>query len=280
MPPKTAKLIHLIYGCVITALVLILGVALIVSCLGIYNSGPRPYSVASITEAFERISILVYVVIAGIVGGIALNLLIPLETKRPKAIRDDAITLQRFRSKVGTLDGKAKSQATAQVVLRLIARVVTAVIFVGLMVYPAIYFLIPIVPEWNTGTFTIMNLNADIIRSVIIVMIPAAIGLLLCFVCSLLVRSSLRCETEIYKKIMAERKGQSVDANSPSKVSFIQKLKNTWLAFTSKKVFTTIIRCVIVVAALGFVVLGIINGGMDDVLTKAVAICTECIGLG
>lgn len=27
-------------------------------------------------------------------------------------------------------------------------------------------------------------------------------------------------------------------------------------------------------------VLGVLNGGMDDVLTKAVKICSECIGLG
>lgn len=28
------------------------------------------------------------------------------------------------------------------------------------------------------------------------------------------------------------------------------------------------------------IVLGILNGGMQDVLTKAVKICSECIGLG
>jgi hypothetical protein len=29
-----------------------------------------------------------------------------------------------------------------------------------------------------------------------------------------------------------------------------------------------------------FIVLGIVNGGMADVLNKAIKICTECIGLG
>lgn len=29
-----------------------------------------------------------------------------------------------------------------------------------------------------------------------------------------------------------------------------------------------------------FAVLGVLNGGMEDVLTKAVKICSECIGLG
>ena len=29
-----------------------------------------------------------------------------------------------------------------------------------------------------------------------------------------------------------------------------------------------------------FIVIGMFNGGMDDVLYKAINICTECIGLG
>ena len=34
------------------------------------------------------------------------------------------------------------------------------------------------------------------------------------------------------------------------------------------------------VAAGALVILGILNGGLRDVLAKAVKICTECIGLG
>ena len=40
------------------------------------------------------------------------------------------------------------------------------------------------------------------------------------------------------------------------------------------------LRCTLLVAALLFVVLGVMNGGLYDVLVKAINICTECIGLG
>ena len=33
-------------------------------------------------------------------------------------------------------------------------------------------------------------------------------------------------------------------------------------------------------AAVLLIVLGVLNGGAQDVLTKAVKICSECIGLG
>ena len=39
-------------------------------------------------------------------------------------------------------------------------------------------------------------------------------------------------------------------------------------------------RIVIALAAAALIALGVLNGGMHDVLVKAVNICTECIGLG
>ena len=41
-----------------------------------------------------------------------------------------------------------------------------------------------------------------------------------------------------------------------------------------------IVRIGLLIVAAVFVMLGVLNGGMADVLGKAVRICTECIGLG
>ncbi len=40
------------------------------------------------------------------------------------------------------------------------------------------------------------------------------------------------------------------------------------------------VRAVVLAAAVIFLIHGIMNGSMQDVLVKAVNICTECIGLG
>ena len=40
------------------------------------------------------------------------------------------------------------------------------------------------------------------------------------------------------------------------------------------------VRGAILMLAVVFIIVGIVNGGMADVLGKAVRICTECIGLG
>ena len=44
--------------------------------------------------------------------------------------------------------------------------------------------------------------------------------------------------------------------------------------------FVWVVRCAVAVIGVAFVVLGVLNGGMEDVLGKAIRICTECIGLG
>ena len=41
-----------------------------------------------------------------------------------------------------------------------------------------------------------------------------------------------------------------------------------------------IIRAAILITAIVFIIAGVINGSMEDMLIKAVNICTECIGLG
>ena len=42
----------------------------------------------------------------------------------------------------------------------------------------------------------------------------------------------------------------------------------------------SLIRRILLAAAVCFVVMGIFNGSMRDVLVKAIKICTECVGLG
>jgi len=43
---------------------------------------------------------------------------------------------------------------------------------------------------------------------------------------------------------------------------------------------TNKIRLVIFILAIIFIIIGIFNGSMSDVLIKASKLCTECIGLG
>lgn len=49
---------------------------------------------------------------------------------------------------------------------------------------------------------------------------------------------------------------------------------------TEKGSHVNMIRGILLVLSVTFIVLGVMNGGLYDVLVKAINICTECIGLG
>ncbi len=259
MENEKAKRIHLIYGCILSVLLVAVGIALIVSCLDIYNSGPRPYSPQSIGEHFKIIAIPVFVTIAAILGGIVLDLVVPCEKKRPKAMRDEKEALVRMHKRAGILKGDFAAQAKKQQDLRKWLTVGTAVLYALLMIPPVIYFT-------NSANFTVENLNGDIIRSLILALGYSLIGLVATFICKTLCRKSMDKEMAICKQAIAAGETMAAEPVQPDALK------------EKRQLFA--IRAVILVVAIVFIIVGIFNGGADDVLDKAVKICTECIGLG
>jgi len=251
MTQDKIKRVHRFYSWGLAAILVVVGVLMILSCLDIYNSGPRSYSAEAIALRFQRISIPVYIGIAGIIGGIALNIFLPLPSQRAKSLITPQESMLRMRQKVSVPPIKKEIR------LRLVLRVITTVLFVGLMIYPAIYYLLP-------GRFSIEHLNNDVVRATLITLIPASVGLALCWGCQLLLNASYRRETAIYKQALVD--GQRADKIQAAETKCCRGLP--W------------IRIALAVVAVIFIVVGVVNGGAEDVLKKAIAICTECIGLG
>ena len=77
-------------------------------------------------------------------------------------------------------------------------------------------------------------------------------------------KKSLEKEIELLKKI-PDKKGENEEKKRNEKVA---------------KVLVAVGKIVILAIAAFCVVYGALEGGFSDVLTKAVNICTECIGLG
>lgn len=253
MTQDKIKSIHRWYSWILAIIMVALGILFIFSCLDIYLSGPRPYSADAIAVRFRRISIPVMIGCIGMLGGIALNLWLPLQTKRNKAITHPKDLMLRMQKKAGI------SPIKREIRLRVLYRLVATLSFIGMMIYPLVYYLTP-------EHFSISELNADIIHAILVTILPTVAGLSLCWICRVLVSKSYQRETAIYKNAIAEghQKAGKKDASQPH----------------SRQWVLTSIRILIAVAAVVFVVLGIVNGGAEDVLKKAIAICTECIGLG
>ena len=88
---------------------------------------------------------------------------------------------------------------------------------------------------------------------------------------------SVKREIELLRQAMKNTTAKNNTADEENK-SFLSKIND--FVNNNEKSLVLGVRIALIGCAVGFIVAGIINGGMNDVLKKAVKICTECIGLG
>lgn len=251
MSVEKAKRIRLIYGCISTALIALCAVLLIIGCLRIYQSGDRPYSREAVAAALQSIAIPGWLCLASVLGGIVLHLILPTENPKYKARRNESDALAQYQEKYAELTADEQNAVRKEVTFRRAVVAVTAVACCLLALYPIVYYA-------DAGHFTVENLGADVVKALIVAMIPAAAALVLVYICRRLWDASILRETDIYRKHPV--KPGKIAATSPASPAAA--------------------RWVCLAVAVALIVLGVINGGHKDVLDKAIKICTECIGLG
>ena len=284
---KTRGRIHLVYGIVLTVLILAVGVCFALSALSIYRSGASsPYTPESIAAHFAPMAPLVYVTLAGIVGGVILAWTVPrrdlvargseddpldviVERYRRglyRPVKDPATILKRMLSRVdeGELSPACRASLEKERRLRRTLGISAAVLSAGAMV-PAFVWCC------NMDHFSINWLSEDIKTAALFVIPCAAVALGVLVGSTLLRQASILRETALVKAAMAERKG---------KTALVQREMAEEKDLLSNPRILWGVRIAVLAVGILFVVLGVINGGMDDVLGKAIRICTECIGLG
>lgn len=266
MSPKTKQRIHFIYGLVLSLLILAVGGCFALSCLSIYESGPSPYTRESIAAHFDRIAVPVYICIAGVLGGIVLSLALPLEGSKVKSHRDAAVALEKLSAR---LDPAACDEATVASIRgeRRFRKgtTVTVGVLSALTMVPALVWCV------NPAHFSVENLNGDIKTAAFFVIPCAVVALGLWVAAVLLCGASVSRETSAVKAALVSMRGKAVNSGQ------VKSDKKNW---ASDPRFVWGMRGAVLVVGVLFVVLGVRNGGMADVLGKAIRICTECIGLG
>lgn len=286
MSRKTRERIHLIYGLVLAALIVAVGICFALSCISIYRSGDSPFTRESIAAHFDRFAPLVYGMLGGIVGGILLawvlprrDLVVPGAEDDPLdviveryrrgfylPVKDPAALLKRQLARVDeeTLSPSCREALGRERRLRRLVGALAAVLTVGIML-PALIWCV------DPSHFSIENLNADIKTAALLVIPCAVVALGILVGATLLRRASFVRETALVKAAIAERREKTAPAAHGSE---------TDPKPFSKPLVLWGLRGVILAVGIVLIVLGILNGGMADVLGKAIRICTECIGLG
>ncbi len=274
MTPKTFRRVNLVYAWVLGALILATGTALAVSCLALYRSGDSPFTRESISLHFARIAPLVYACLIGAAGGWVLALVRPLgggaefaDSGRVKAVRDPAVLLKKQinRLNMAVIPAECREKMKKERTLRR-CLAVGAVVVCTAAALPALIYCV------DGAHFSVDDLNNDMTTASCVGLGCGAVALAAATVAVLLRGASVARELALIKLAAAELgPGAFLPADGPNK----------WeKSLSDNAYFVWTVRGLIAVAGIIFLVWGVLNGGMADVLGKAIRICTECIGLG
>ncbi len=139
------------------------------------------------------------------------------------------------------------------------------------LISAAIVSILTLIPAFitllNTDSFTIDNLNSDIALAVVTVVFNALIA-------------AMAWGSYVFTSAAAVSDEIAVIKEAVRNNSALYKKPSAKEGCESSKWIMLSIRGGAVAVAIALIVLGALNGGMADVLGKAVKICTECIGLG
>lgn len=248
----TKKNIHLIYSIVLSVALVAAGICLIVACVGIYNSGDRPFSREAVAAAFSGIAVPVYMCLALVVGGFVLDGFWSIEKKKTAPEKQYAAILAKLHAKANVHTAPVVAQQKKRKLHKLITLVLLAVGGVVFLCYGA-----------NPANFAMDDITGSMVNAMWWLLpcmaVPFGYGVFAAYYS----RRSMQREIDLVKQAIASG-AQAPKAEVP--------------AHKPNRLF--MLRWALLAVAVVILVYGFFAGGTNDVLTKAVNICTECVGLG
>lgn len=246
-----------IYNILHSISIIIAGICLMAGCLSIYSSGDGAYSRQIVAETFSKISLPVYLCLILTIIGFVWEFIVPSKSEKEKRFKPYAHLLDRLIAKkdLSVCDEtllkaiyKERKSRKLHTTIRTIIICIAVAVFLG-------YAL-------NKNNYQ-ADINASVIKAMWI-LVPC---LIIPFIYSVFTayrnEKSLKNEIELMKKTPAKENAEEVE-NTVSKTEKVVMLA----------------RVGVLLVGVSFLLYGYFAGGTADVLTKAINICTECIGLG
>ena len=249
------KVIRVIYYVLVTLMLAVAAVLLMAACVSVYRTGDHPFSPASVEAAFRPIAVPVYICLGLLAVGVILHPLLPTRDQANPDLDRAVIKRLSARTDLSLCPAEITAAVKKERALRLVLRLVT----VGLLTVGAAIFLLYAL---SFERFTMEDINGSVIAAIWWLLPCVGVPCICGIVSAYVGRGSIRREIAALKAAPAEaRKQAPAPADKPA-------------------VGVAIARCAIIGLAIGFIVGGLTYEGWADVLTKAINICTECIGLG
>ena len=274
MSEKQTKIVHLVYGILLSLLILLVGICFIASCVDIYLSGDAPFTKEAISSHFILILAPVLVCIFAIIGGGVLHAIYPAKKEEIRAKVSNKTIIKNLSKKVDwqiapvKLVKFIKSQRRFRLAFLIIAGINTAINVISALVY--VY----------TSDLSKLEKPAEAPLTIVLpvvfsVLAYLAIPFFLFIIYKIFSSYTYEKELEALKLIIAE------NAKNGTPVSEFIDLGSKQCFFKKhKKKFILALQISILTVVFAFLLIGFITGDINDILTYANNICTGCIGLG
>ena len=260
---KTEKL-RRVLGVFLGVWTAFVGVLFVVQVWRIFLSGGG-FTIQSVSVKFLEILVPFIIWLTAVIFSGVLALAFP-DFEKPVAYIDSRNTLKKLKARLPQ-NGEGRYAFNA----RFVAWGICVLIALVCAIVAGVYLTNPAYePVTRVGFFAEHEEAERIVRA--LPWIFAAFGVAIAV--SFFERYSLQKEIALVKSEIAEnaKKGVIVKTKNAQKVARENTQKRERVAL--------FVRLAIGVVAVVFIVCGIANGGMADVLGKAINICTQCIGLG
>ena len=262
MSKDNVKRLKLIYGIVMTALLIVVGVCLIVSCVGIYRMGGSPFSRESVADAFSKICIPVYIALGWLALGAIMMIIFPDEIIKPKGSRTPAVLYKNLEKKIDlTADDERVKGLIKAKKNRLILGVSVATLCAVCVIVSCIVAISIILDS------SIQDANQTVKKCALIALPMMASAFAAGILGRVFTDRSFKASADVVKALIAKKECLGTkDISEGGK--------------DREKTVTLIARIAIIFVGALLLVLGICGDGIIGTLEKAIRICTECIGLG
>lgn len=257
MHPQAYRKIHYIYSIYLSMTILVASLCLMSACFIILQTG-APFSPQIVSEMFHKIDFSVYLCFASIIGSIVLQLLFPEPNHRAnKKTQNHMLQKRNLRNcDIQHLDASSQQAIHRERRLRYFCLTLrTVLILIGSAIF--------LIYACNPSNYDSIDVNTSIIYVLIFALpslgIPLAYGIYSESICGL----SIQREFSVFT---------SAHSGTDTTPNAAQNL------LPSRKAGIT--RSILLVLLFMISILGIFLGDAADVMTTAINICTECIGLG
>lgn len=267
---KTCKTVRLVFGIVMSVYTVVLAALILWRVLDVYFTGAaagnmKPYTYEAVMgRAHGELAAPFWVWIGLIFAGLVLWEVFYVPEKR-RGISDARYILQRLQKRIPAEVGddlKDSLQAVKreQEILK-ITHLCLYALTAAFLVYVIAYMCIP-------SNFTSVETVTQDIKRICLFILPLAAVVYVAWLTYV-----------IYYGYSARRQLPEVKKLTKG-IKEPQSATGKFAAFVQSKNFILAVRIAVACFAVTFIIIGCFNGSVQEVLNKAIRICTECIGLG